>query len=110
MGLSSWRRRLRARPLIQQLEIRDVVARALEFQEHLAAARKKSTAPEPGWYPWDSFGTLTRLNELLTGRHRFLEPLIGDDPVLDLGCGDGDLAFLFEDLEITIYLRDRERT
>ena len=72
MGLSSWRRRLRARPLIQQLEIRDVVARALEFQEHLAAARNESTAPEPGWYPWDSFGTLTRLNELLTGRHRFL--------------------------------------
>ena len=85
MGLGSWRRRLRARPLIQQLEIRDVVARALEFQERLAAARVEATAPEPGWYPWDSFGTLTRLNELLTGRHRYLEPMIGDDPVSGFG-------------------------
>ena len=98
MGLRSWTRRLRARPLIQQLEIRDVVARALEFQEHLAAARRETTAPSPGWYPWDSFGTLTRLDQLLTGRNRFLDPLIGDAPMLDLGCGDGDLAFLFEQL------------
>jgi len=110
VGLSSWRRRLRARPLIQQLEIRDVVARSLEFQEHLAAARQEIAAPQPGWYPWDSFGTLTRLNELLTGRHRFLEPLIGDDPVLDLGCGDGDLAFLFESLGCRVLAVDNAPT
>ena len=110
MGLGSWRRRLRARPLIQQLEIRDVVARALEFQEKLAAARAEATAPEPGWYPWDSFGTLSRLNELLTGRHRYLEPMIGDDPVLDLGCGDGDLSFLFESVGCRVLAVDNPPT
>ncbi|MEO8593804.1 MAG: methyltransferase domain-containing protein [Candidatus Solibacter sp.] len=110
MAFGSWRRRLRPRPLIQQLEIRDVVARALEFQARLAEARLEADAPEPGWYPWDSFGTLTRLNELLTGRHRFLDPMIGDDPVLDLGCGDGDLAFLFEDLGYRVCAVDHAAT
>ena len=58
MSLASWKRRLRPRPLIQQLEIRDMVARALAFQEHLRQAAGEVAPPEPGWYPWDSFGTL----------------------------------------------------
>ena len=35
MSLTSWKRRLRPRPLIQQLEIRDIAARALGFEEYL---------------------------------------------------------------------------
>jgi len=110
VGLHSWRSRLRARPLIQQLEIRDVVARALVFQERLARVRQSVEPPDPGWYPWDSFGTLQRLNELLTGANRFLDPVIGDDPVLDLGCGDGDLSFLFESLGCRVCAVDHSPT
>ena len=80
MSLTSWKRRLRPRPLIQLLEIRDLNARALTFQERLAAAKNEQPPPDPGWYPWDSFGALTHLDRLLTGRRRFLEPLIGDLP------------------------------
>ena len=75
VSLASWKRRLRPRPLIQQLEIRDLAARALAFQERLRQAKSEVALPDPGWYPWDSFGTLTLLDQLLTGRHRFLEPL-----------------------------------
>ena len=110
MSLASWKRRLRPRPIIQQLEIRDLAARALAFQERLTAARKKLPPPDPGWYPWDSFGALTHLDRLLTGRHRFLEPLIGDLPVLDLGCGDGDLSFLFESLGCRVCAIDNPPT
>ena len=35
MSLASWKRRLRPRPLIQQLEIRDLAARALAFEDRL---------------------------------------------------------------------------
>lgn len=110
MSLASWKRRLRPRPLIQQLEIRDLAARALEFQERLSRARSEVAAPDPGWYPWDSFGTLTLLDKLLTGRRRFLQPLVGDHPVLDLGCGDGDLSFLFESLGCRVCAIDNPPT
>ena len=110
MSFASWKRRLRPRPLIQQLEIRDIGARALAFQERLRQAKSEVAHPDPGWYPWDSFGTLTLLDKLLTGRRRFLEPLIGDHPVLDLGCADGDLAFLFESLGCRVCAIDNPPT
>lgn len=110
MSLVTWRRRLRPRPLIQQLEIRDLAARALAFEEQLREARRQLPAPGPGWYPWDSFGSLTMFDRLLTGRRRFLQTLIDDRPVLDLGCGDGDLSFLFESLGCRVCAVDNPPT
>ena len=110
MSLATWKRRLRPRPLIQQLEIRDLAARALAFEELLLEVRGELATPDPGWYPWDSFGNLTMLDRLLTGRRRFLDPLIGDHPVLDLGCGDGDLSFFFESLGCRVCAIDNPPT
>jgi SAM-dependent methyltransferase len=110
VSLASWKRRLRPRPLIQQLEIRDLNARALAFEEDLRGIKSRLGAPDPGWYPWDSFGNLTLLDRLLKGRNRFLQPLMGDLPVLDLGCGDGDLAFLFESLGCRVCAVDNPPT
>jgi SAM-dependent methyltransferase len=98
VSLVSWKRLLRPKPLIQQLEIRDLIARAVDFQEALRRTKSEIALPDPGWYPWDSFGTVTLLDRLLTGPRRFLEPMLGVDPVLDIGCGDGDLSFFLESL------------
>ena len=110
MSLASWKRRLRPRPLIQQLEIRDLAARALVFEARLRQLRSQLPTPDPGWYPWDSFGNLSMLDRLLTGRHRYLQPLIGDLPMLDLGAGDGDLAFFFESLGCRVCAIDNPPT
>ena len=110
MSLASWKRRLRPRPLIQQLEIRDLAARALVFEARLRQLRSQLPTPDPGWYPWDSFGNLSVLDRLLTGRHRYLQPLIGDLPMLDLGAGDGDLAFFFESLGCRVCAIDNPPT
>jgi tRNA (mo5U34)-methyltransferase len=110
VSIETWKRRLRPRPLIQQLEIRDVIARAVAFQERLGGLKKAIDLPQPGWYPWDSFGTLTLLDQMLTGRRRFLDPLIGSDPILDIGCGDGDLAFLWESLGYRVCAIDNRAT
>ena len=110
MSLAYWKRRLRPRPLIQQLEIRDLAARALAFEERLRRVRSELPTPDPGWYPWDSFGTITLLDRLLSGRHRYLQPLIGHLPMLDLGCGDGDLSFLFESLGCRVCAIDNPPT
>jgi tRNA (mo5U34)-methyltransferase len=110
VSLATWKRRLRPRPLIQQLEIRDLAARALAFEERLRNVKSEVAPPDPGWYPWDSFGALTVLDRLLTGRRRYLEPLAGNLPVLDLGCGDGDLSFLFESLGCRVCAIDNPPT
>jgi SAM-dependent methyltransferase len=101
--LEKLKRRLRPEPLrpeqlIRELEIRELTARGLQLRETLERTKAAIAPTDFGWYPWDSFGTLVLLDKLLTGRNRFLRPLIGKDPVLDLGCGDGDLAFLFESI------------
>lgn len=96
MAFESLSRLLHRRPLIQEPEIREVIQHALEFQELLKKIKAETPLEAPGWYPWDSFGTLGLLDGLLTGRHRYLGTLTGDEPVLDIGCGDGDLAFFFE--------------
>src|SRR5690348_16211674 len=106
--LASVRRLVRKRPLIQALEIREVIQHALEFQKKLDGAKAGTIAPEPGWYPWDSLGTITLLDRLLTGRRRFLAPLIGRDPILDIGCGDGVLSFLFESLGFRVCAVDHQ--
>jgi SAM-dependent methyltransferase len=96
--------------MIDALEIREVIQHALVFQKRLQEIKAQAKSPEPGWYPWDSFGTVTLFNELLTGRRRFLSPLVGSDPVLDIGCGDGDLAFLFESLGFRVCAVDHPET
>src|SRR5437016_7341507 len=96
--------------LIQEIEVRDFIQHALEFQERLARLKTVCAAPEPGWYPWDSFGTVVLLNRLLTGRHRWLNPIAGGDPVMDIGCGDGTLSFVFESLGFRVWAVDHRQS
>ncbi len=107
---ASWKRLLRPKPLIQQFEIRDLIARAVDFQGELRRRKGEIALPEPGWYPWDSFGTFTLLDQMLTGPRRFLEPMLGADPVLDIGCGDGDLSFFLESLGYRVCAIDNPPT
>jgi 2-polyprenyl-3-methyl-5-hydroxy-6-metoxy-1,4-benzoquinol methylase len=72
---------------------------AKKFQERLAAV-KSYTALDPRvtWYPWQSLGQMEVLDTFLKGDIGALMQLIGRDPVLDVGCGDGDIAFFLESL------------
>ena len=72
---------------------------AREFQERLSAT-KASTRLEPGrnWYPWQTLGQIEVLDSFLHGDTAALMRMIGRDPILDVGCGDGDNAFFFESL------------
>jgi tRNA (mo5U34)-methyltransferase len=110
VSFASWKRLLRPKPLIQQFEIRDLIARAVEYQKGLRRAKSELAPPDPGWYPWDSFGTVTLLDRMLTGPRRYLEPMLGTDPVLDIGCGDGDLSFFFESLGYRVCAIDNPPT
>jgi len=63
--------------------------------------------PEPnGWYRFDSFASLTHFDALLPDGLTSLVGLAGDEPVLDIGTGDGDMAFLFESLGCSVTALD----
>ena len=81
---------------------------ALRFRTRLDQA-KAGIADVP-WYPYDSLMNLYPLRDLLTGDRRFLLDLAGGAPVLDLGCGDGALAFFLESLGATVHAVDNAPT
>lgn len=61
-------------------------------------AASKNAVPGIDWYPYDSFASVTQIRRLLDSRqHPVLESALSKG-VLDVGCGDGQMSFLFESL------------
>ena len=100
----------RSLALIHDIEIRELAEVGHEF--HTALLARKARLPHDGfeWYPYDSFGTLSILDGVFTGRERWLRSLIGREPVMDIGCGDGDMSFLLESLGARVYALDHAPT
>ena len=60
-------------------------------------AVRKRVRPEPyDWYQFNSFANLTQFEQILDNGFETALKLAGDEPVADLGAGDGDVSFLFE--------------
>jgi SAM-dependent methyltransferase len=81
----------------------DLAARAKQFGVVLEAARKRAEPVGFEWYEYHSLSNVHHLEKLLdeealkAGR---------DEGILDLGCGDGDLAFFFESLAYAVTAMD----
>ena len=69
--------------------------RARGFKKVLEAARK-SVGFE--WYAYDSLSNVEHLEALLGGAHGYVMEAARAEGILDVGCGDGDLALFFESL------------
>src|SRR5260370_23518044 len=83
---------------MQSRDLGELAVRAKEFGEKLAVL-KAAIAPGPvTWYPYESLSALAALDQTISGDSRFLLKLAGGDPILDVGCADGDLAFFLESL------------
>jgi tRNA (mo5U34)-methyltransferase len=74
--------------------------RALGHQYHERLRSLKDANPLDGamWYPWASLAAIDTLDGFLGGEVEKLRGLMGSSPVLDVGCGDGDVAFFLETL------------
>ncbi len=93
-----------------ELDISTLAKQARTFDKKLEAA-KKSVAPRDfDWYPYDTFGALPVLHSMLRDERRDLITLAGSGPVLDIGCGDGDLGFFFESLGCRVTAIDNPQT
>ncbi|MGA8581465.1 MAG: class I SAM-dependent methyltransferase [Bryobacteraceae bacterium] len=79
--------------------IEAVCGLAEQYREALCRARLSIRSPGFEWYPYDTLSSLTHCNHLLRGANRaMLGPKGEGRKILDLGCGDGELAFFLESL------------
>ncbi len=102
--------RFRSPGLIYDIQIDELIQYALAFEQELQVVKREAAPAGFDWYPHDSFGTLSALDGLLTGRERFARTLLGEEPVLDLGCADGALSFVFESLGAKVHAIDNPPT
>ena len=84
---------------------------AKKFQEHLAAVKSYAPLdPRVTWYPWQTLGQIEVLDKFLGGDTGELLRMIGHDTALDVGCGDGDIAFFLESLGARVEAIDQPPT
>src|SRR4051812_26361047 len=87
------------------MQISNLVAAERAFRKHLRAVRE--TRRDIGWYPYDSLANLPHLGVLLPGSTDIV-PDRGS--VLDVGCADGDVGFLFASLGCDVEFLDNPTT
>jgi SAM-dependent methyltransferase len=77
-------------------------ALASRFHDRLQSVKSRTSLEGAEWYPWRSLSAMQMLDRELGVDREALLKLIGPNsingPVLDLGCGDGDVAFFLESL------------
>jgi hypothetical protein len=91
------------------LRISDLGAAANHLRDRLATARIRAL-PQFEWYPYDSLSNVYQLERLLGSRYDFLLQGAQANGVLDVGCADGELAFLFESLGCKVSAVDHPLT
>jgi tRNA (mo5U34)-methyltransferase len=87
-----------------------LVRQGLRFRSRLDVVKTHAVPGDFAWYPYDSFANLFPLERLRREAGLSLEEIIGTRPLLDLGTGDGALAFLFESLGHTVHACDHAAT
>ena len=71
-------------------------ALANQYHERIRAIKNSNPLDGVDWYPWPSLAAMDALDGFLGGDLEKLRGLIGSAPVLDVGCGDGDVGFFLE--------------
>ena len=76
------------------------------LRERLAAAKSAIGKTAFEWYRYDSLANLEQVDRLLEASPEPVLEAARSHGVLDLGCADGDLAFLFEAMGCTVMAVD----
>ncbi len=83
-----------------------LVRQGLRFRRRFESVKKRVGSPHLPWYPYDSFANLFPMERLRREAGLSLAEMAGTRPLLDLGTGDGALAFFFESLGFRVHARD----
>jgi 2-polyprenyl-3-methyl-5-hydroxy-6-metoxy-1,4-benzoquinol methylase len=92
-------------------DITQIVTAIHEFEQRLNAVKERCSLPAGrDWYPYHTFSSIDMLESVLTAERRKLLALTEGYPVLDIGCGDGGLAYFFEALGLPVDAIDHPAT
>ncbi len=94
--------------MLLEMDLDRFMDEARGFWENLGKLKRENPLEGSGWYPYDSLSAVTMLRPLLKNDFELLPPLWEAEPVLDLGCADGDLAFFLESLGAEVDAVDYE--
>jgi tRNA (mo5U34)-methyltransferase len=87
-----------------------LVRHGLRFRKQFEAAKSDAAPAGFAWYPYDSFTNLFPMERLRREAGLTIAGMVGTRPLLDLGTGDGALAFLFESLGYVVHACDYSGT
>lgn len=88
----------------------ELLLQANQFRKRLSSVKEGICLLAGDWYPYDSMSSIASLDGFLKGELAALRQLTGNDPVLDIGCGDGDVAFFLESLGCPVRVIDHPPT
>jgi tRNA (mo5U34)-methyltransferase len=80
------------------------------FAADLRDLKKRPLVADYGWYPYESMTSLPVMSELLAPVYSDVSAVISSSPVVDIGCGDGDLAMFFARLGCDVDAVDHAET
>ena len=80
-------------PLVEHTSAEESVEQIEPFRNTLRSAKQAAPHPQFGWYPYDTLSNWWILHFLFAADFSRLQHALKERPVLDIGCGDGDLAF-----------------
>ena len=92
------------------MDVGALLPRVHEFASRLYGMKDHAAGAGISWYNFPTLAVFSTLDRLLTGPHRDLRYLISSQPVLDLGCGDGDLTLLLSHLGFDVDAVDNPGT
>jgi SAM-dependent methyltransferase len=87
------------------LRVSDLVAAVPAFGRRLGALRMPCT--DVDWYPYNSIDNVYHIEAFLPAA---TELVADDGRVLDIGCGDGDMGFLFQSFGCDVDFLDNAST
>ena len=84
----------------------DLIQSARSLKRRLDSAKAGLTRREFDWYSYDSLSNAFHVQQLLNEAKLILSEIVGPTPAADIGCGDGDFAFLLESLGFSVHAID----
>ena len=87
-----------------------LVARAKVLLERIEQAKVTVGQVPYEWYPYDNMGNVAYIEALSAYAGLTLEGMAAGQPLLDIGCADGDLSFFLESLGYAVTAIDHAPT
>jgi hypothetical protein len=88
----------------------EILDRRPLFAQQLVEAKKEPLPLELTWYPYDSMASIEHITPFLQRHFSEFERAFRSGPVIDFGCGDGEIPLFFASLGCKVAAADNRRS